>query len=59
MPLPTLQKTIVDKFVTKLAEEKAMEAEKIERLGKLLAQGAKIKADDFVKIFLAEQDGVM
>jgi hypothetical protein len=59
MPQPTLQKTIIKKFVAKLAAEKAIEAEKIAQLEKLLADGIKVKADDLVKIFLSEQDGVM
>ena len=47
----TLQQQIAEKFLTNLAESKKVDADKIEQLGKLLADDKKIKADEFVKIF--------
>ena len=49
--MATLQKTIADKFLAKLAERKDVDAESIERLRSLLADGKKLKADDLGKIF--------
>ena len=49
--MATLQQQIAEKFLAKLAESKQVDAEKIEQLGQLLADGKKVKADDFVKIF--------
>jgi hypothetical protein len=49
--MPTLQQQIAEKFLTKLAESKDMDAEKIDQLRTLLANSKKPKADDFVKIF--------
>ncbi len=49
--MATLQQQIADKFLAKLAESKDVDAEKIDQLRTLLANGRKPKADDFVKIF--------
>jgi hypothetical protein len=49
--MATLQQQIAEKFLTKLAESNKVDADKIEQLAKLLADGKKIKADEFVKIF--------
>ncbi|HET6177537.1 MAG TPA: hypothetical protein VFE61_11435 [Candidatus Sulfotelmatobacter sp.] len=49
--MATLQQQIANKFLKKLAESKKVDADKIEQLEKLLAQGKKLKADEFVKIF--------
>ncbi len=49
--MATLQQQIAEKFLAKLAESKAVDAEKIEQLKKLLGDGKKPKADDFVKVF--------
>jgi len=49
--MATLQRLIADKFLAKLAENKDVDAEKVERLRDLLADGKKIKADDLVSAF--------
>jgi hypothetical protein len=49
--MATLQQQIAEKFLGKLAESKDVDAEKIDQLRTLLANGKKPKADDFVKIF--------
>jgi len=49
--MATLQQQIAEKFLAKLAESKQVDADKIEQLRQLLADGKKVKADDFVKIF--------
>jgi hypothetical protein len=49
--MATLQQQIAEKFLTKLAESKTVDAEKIDQLRKLLAESKKLKADDLVKIF--------
>ena len=49
--MPTLQQQIVEKFLARLAETKDVDAEKIARLRALLADGKKVKAEDFVKVF--------
>lgn len=55
--MATLQQQIAEKFLTKLAESKKVDADKIEQLEKLLADGKKIKADEFVKIFSVPAGG--
>jgi hypothetical protein len=55
--MATLQQEIVEKFLTKLAESKDVDAGKIEQLKKLLADTKKLKADDFVKVFSAPAGG--
>jgi len=57
--MATLQQKIGEKFLATLAEGKALDAEKIEELRKLLADGKKPKADDFAKIFTAAGEGVV
>lgn len=49
--MKTLQQLIAEKFVAQLAEDKVMDAVKIEQLRTLLSQGKKVKADELVKIF--------
>jgi hypothetical protein len=49
--LATLQQIIAEKFLSKLVEDKAIDASKIEALRALLQKGQKLKADDFVKVF--------
>ena len=49
--MPTLQQQIVEKFLARLAETKDVDAEKVDRLRALLADGKKVKAEDFVKVF--------
>jgi hypothetical protein len=55
--MATLQQTIADKFLAKLSEGKATDAEKIEQLRTLLAGSKKPKAEDFVKIFTMPAGG--
>jgi hypothetical protein len=49
--MPTLQQQIAEKFLAKLAESEQVDANKIDQLKQLLADGKKVKADDLVKIF--------
>ena len=49
--MPTIQQTIVDKFLAKLGEGKEIDARKIEQLRTLFANDKKPRPDDFVKIF--------
>ena len=49
--MATLQQQIVEKFLAKLTESKAMDVDKIDQLRSLLANNRKPKADDFVRIF--------
>jgi len=49
--MPTLQQQIAEKFLAKLGESKALDAERIEELRLLLAGNKKLKADDLVKLF--------
>ena len=55
--MATLQQQIAEKFLVKLAESKVVDAEKIDRLRKLLADSKKLKADDLVNIFLPPAGG--
>jgi hypothetical protein len=55
--MATLQKTISDKFLIKLAECKDVSAESIEQLRTLFAGGKKVKADDLAKIFSTPAGG--
>ncbi len=55
--MATLQQQIAKKFLTKLAESKQVDADKIEQLRQLLADGKKVKTDDFVKIFTLPAGG--
>ena len=49
--MATLQKQIADKFLAKLAASKDFDTAKLEQLKALLADGKKVKPEDFVKIF--------
>lgn len=55
--MPTLQQNIASKFLSTLLEEQKVDTEKIEQIRKLLANGKKPKADDFVKIFSSPVGG--
>jgi CMP-2-keto-3-deoxyoctulosonic acid synthetase len=55
--MPTLYQEIANKFLTKLSQTKGSDAEKIEQLRVLLADGKKVKPDDFVKIFSVPAGG--
>jgi hypothetical protein len=47
----TLQQQIADKFLTALAKDQNFDAEKVEALRRLLAEGNKPKVDDLVEVF--------
>ncbi|MFB3906514.1 MAG: hypothetical protein ACE15E_23985 [Acidobacteriota bacterium] len=49
--MPTLHHKIIERFLTKLAESKEVDSDKIEQLRKLLASNAKPKPEDFAAIF--------
>lgn len=55
--MPTLYQNIANKFLAALAEDQKVDSDKIEQIRKLLANGKKLKADDFVKIFSAPAGG--
>jgi hypothetical protein len=55
--MPTLQQNIAKSFLAILAEGKEVDPEKIEQIRKLLEEGKKPKADDFLKIFSAPAGG--
>jgi len=55
--MPTLQQTITEKFLKKLSESNALDAEKLAQLRILLAGSKKPKADDFVRIFSSPAAG--
>jgi hypothetical protein len=55
--LPTIQQTIADKFLTKLADGKEVDAIKIQQIRTLLVNNKKPKPDDFVKIFTIPAGG--
>jgi hypothetical protein len=55
--MATLQQQIAETFLAKLAESKAMDAEKIDKLRTLLSNSKKPKADDLVKIFTLPAGG--
>lgn len=46
-----IQQKIADQFLTKLAESKVLDQERIHEIGELLGDGRKVKADDLVRIF--------
>jgi hypothetical protein len=48
----TLQQQIIDKFLAKLSQSKDVDADKIDQLRSLLTGSKKLKAEDFVKVFL-------
>ena len=49
--MPTLQQTIAQKFLAELKAGKVLDDVKVEVVRKLLESDAKLKADDFVKVF--------
>ena len=49
--MPTLQQTIAQKFLDELKAGKVLDDAKIKAVRKLLESDAKLKADDFVKVF--------
>jgi hypothetical protein len=55
--MATLQQQIAQRFLAKLAESKAVDAEKIDEIRKLLSKSKKPKPDDFVKIFTLSAGG--
>lgn len=55
--MATLQQSIVEKFLTKLAESEEVDAEKVEQLRILLVDAKKPKPEDFVKIFSVPAGG--
>ena len=55
--MSTLQKTIADKFLAKLAEDEDFDSKKIEQITYLLAADKKPKADDFAKVFASDDAG--
>ena len=50
--MPTLHRQIVEKFLGKLADSKEFDAEKIQKLRTVLADGKKLKAEELVKVFV-------
>lgn len=55
--MATLEQTIADKFIAKLAEGDDVDAEKVEQLRKLFEDSKKPRAEDFVKIFASPAGG--
>jgi hypothetical protein len=55
--MATLQQKIAEKFLAKLAESKDVDVEKIDQLRVLLADGKRLKAEEFVKIFSLSAGG--
>jgi hypothetical protein len=55
--MSTIQEQIAEKFLTKLAASKDVDAAKIDQLRSVLADSKKPKADDFVKIFMFPAGG--
>lgn len=55
--MSTLQKTIADKFLARLAENEDFDSKKIEHITDLLAADKKPKADDFAKVFASDDVG--
>ena len=49
--MPTLQQSIAEKFLAKLAQSKDLHSETIDQLRVLMATGKKPKADEIVKLF--------
>jgi hypothetical protein len=49
--MPTLQQSIAEKFLAKLAQSKDLHSETIDQLRVLMAAGKKPKADEIVKVF--------
>jgi hypothetical protein len=55
--MTTLQQQIAEKFLAALAEDQDFHATRVEALRRLLAEGKKPKADDFVEIFSTGAEG--
>lgn len=55
--MATLQQTLAEKFLAKLLEDKAIDAEKVEQLRAILASGKKPKAEEFVRVFTQPAGG--
>ena len=55
--MPTIRQTIADKFLTKLADGKEVDAIKLQQIRTLLVNNKKPKPDDFVKIFTIPAGG--
>ena len=55
--MPTLQQKIADQFLTKFAQAKDADADKVDQLRKLFAEKKKPTAEDFVKIFTLPAGG--
>jgi hypothetical protein len=49
--MPTLQQSIAEKFLAKLAQSKDLHSETIDQLRVLMAAGKKPKVDEIVKVF--------
>lgn len=49
--MASLQQKIAEKFLSALAQQEDLDAEKIAALRQLLARGKKPKADEFVTVF--------
>jgi hypothetical protein len=49
--MSTLQQSIAEKFLAKLAQSKDLHSETIDQLRVLMAAGKKPKADEIVKVF--------
>jgi hypothetical protein len=49
--MSTLQQSIAEKFLAKLAQSKDLHSETIDQLRVLMASGKKPKADEIVKVF--------
>jgi hypothetical protein len=56
--MTTLQQQIAEKFLAALAKDENFDAAKVEALRRLLAEGKKPKADDFVEIFSVPAEDV-
>jgi hypothetical protein len=55
--MATLQQQITELFLKSLEDSKRVDAEKIEQLRTLLAEGKKLKADEVVKILSLPSGG--
>ena len=49
--MATLQQTIAERFLNKLAESKEVSADKVDQLRTLLAENKKLKPEELVRIF--------
>ncbi len=56
--MTSLKQIIVEKFLGDLAAKRSLDEAKIAALRKLLTENPKVKADDFVKVFTADEDDV-